>query len=67
MPVFNDKKLFEALVLETFQAGLSWITILKKRENFKIAFDNFDAQKISKYSNEKLNELEKINLLLEIN
>ena len=43
--VFNDKKLFEALVLETFQAGLSWITVLKKRENFKIAFDNFDAQK----------------------
>ena len=41
-PLYDDKKIFEFLLLETFQAGLSWITILKKRENFKIAFDNFD-------------------------
>ena len=64
VPVYNDKKLFEALVLETFQAGLSWITVLKKRENFKIAFDNFDVLKISKYSNKKLNELVKNKLLI---
>ena len=41
-PVFDDATLFEFLILETFQAGLSWITILNKRENFRIAFDNFD-------------------------
>ena len=58
VPVFNDRKLFEALTLETFQAGLSWLTILKKRTNFKMAFDNFDVQKISKYSHKKLIELE---------
>ena len=55
VPVFNDRKLFEALTLETFQAGLSWLTILKKRTNFKMAFDNFDVQKISKYSQMKRN------------
>jgi DNA-3-methyladenine glycosylase I len=58
VPIFNDEKLFEILILETFQAGLSWITVLKKRENFKIAFDNFNAHKISKYSSKKLNELQ---------
>ena len=47
-PVFEDKKLFEFLILETFQAGLSWITILKKRENFRVAFDDFDYFKIAK-------------------
>ena len=41
-PVYEDQKLFEFLILETFQAGLSWITILRKRENFRGAFDNFD-------------------------
>ena len=42
VPVFDDTKLFEFLLLETFQAGLSWITILRKRENFREAFDHFD-------------------------
>lgn len=45
VPVYDDKKLYEMFLLECFQAGLSWITILKKRENFKKAFDNFDVQK----------------------
>ena len=42
VPVYDDQKIFEFLLLEFFQAGLSWITILKKREHFRIAFDNFD-------------------------
>ena len=53
----DDKQLFEMLVLESFQAGLSWITILKKRENFKEAFDNFDVVKVSKYDDAKVEEL----------
>lgn len=57
VPVFNDKKLFECMILETFQAGLSWLTILKKRSHFKKAFDNFDYKKIAKYSDEKLDSL----------
>ena len=57
VPVYDDAKLFEFLILETFQAGLSWITVLKKRENFRIAFDNFDYQKISKYNEAKFEEL----------
>jgi len=57
VPVYDDAKIFEFLLLETFQAGLSWITILKKREKFKIAFDNFDYQKIAKYSDDKLEKL----------
>ena len=56
-PVYDDDKLFEFLVLETFQAGLSWYTILKKRENFRIAFDAFNYQKIAKYSDDKIQEL----------
>jgi DNA-3-methyladenine glycosylase I len=56
-PVYNDEKLFEFLILETFQAGLSWITILKKRENFRSAFDEFDYQKIALYNEEKVNQL----------
>lgn len=48
-PVYEDSILFEFLVLEGFQAGLSWITILKKRENLRKAFDNFDYTLISKY------------------
>ena len=56
-PVYDDDKLFEFLVLETFQAGLSWYTILKKRENFKVAFDNFDYKKIANYNEEKVQEL----------
>ena len=50
VPVFDDEKLFEFLVLETFQAGLSWITILRKRENFRVAFDDFNYKKIANYS-----------------
>jgi len=56
-PVYDDQKLFEFLILETFQAGLSWITVLKKRENFRAAFDNFDYRKVAKYSDEKIAEL----------
>jgi DNA-3-methyladenine glycosylase I len=52
-PVYDDETLFEFLVLESFQAGLSWITILNKRENFRKAFDNFDYNKISKYPESK--------------
>jgi DNA-3-methyladenine glycosylase I len=52
-PVFEDDKLFEFLLLETFQAGLSWITILKKRENFRKAFDAFDYKKIAAYDENK--------------
>ncbi|MEC7646580.1 MAG: DNA-3-methyladenine glycosylase I [Bacteroidota bacterium] len=57
VPIFDDKKIFEFLLLETFQAGLSWIIILKKRESFRIAFSNFDYKKIAKYSNKKLEKL----------
>lgn len=53
VPVHEDKKLFEFLLLDSFQAGLSWQTILNKRENFKKAFDNFDVKKIAKYDKAK--------------
>ena len=53
----DDRELFEMLVLESFQAGLSWITILKKRENFKKAFDNFDVVKVANYDDKKVNKL----------
>ena len=56
-PVKDDASLFEFLVLETFQAGLSWITVLKKRENFRKAFDNFDYLKIQRYEQSKIDEL----------
>jgi DNA-3-methyladenine glycosylase I len=56
-PVYDDETIFEFLILETFQAGLSWITILNKRENFKIAFDDFDYKKIALYSDDKIAEL----------
>jgi DNA-3-methyladenine glycosylase I len=56
-PLHNDRKLFEFLVLEGFQAGLSWMTILRKRENFRKAFDNFDFNKVSKYGKTKINSL----------
>ena len=55
--MYDDNKIFEFLLLETFQAGLSWITILRKRENFRIAFNNFNYKKISNYSDNKLEEL----------
>jgi len=57
IPVIDDGKLFEFLVLETFQAGLSWLTILKKRENFRKAFDNFDYKKIALFNDGKYEEL----------
>lgn len=57
VPIFDDQKLFEFLILETFQAGLSWITILKKRENFQSAFDDFDYKKVAQYPEEKIQEL----------
>lgn len=57
VPVKDDKTLFEFLILETFQAGLSWITVLRKRENFRKAFDNFDYKKIAKYNQDKIDEL----------
>ena len=57
VPVYNDAKIFEFLLLETFQAGLSWITILRRRDNFRKAFDNFDYQKVANYSDEKLKDL----------
>lgn len=57
VPVYEDGELFEFLILETFQAGLSWITILKKRENFRVAFDNFDYNKIANYGEDKFDEL----------
>jgi DNA-3-methyladenine glycosylase I len=56
-PVHDDATIFEFLILETFQAGLSWITILRKRENFRKAFDHFDYKKIAAYSENKYEEL----------
>lgn len=58
-PVFNDKKLFENLILDAFQAGLSWYTILSKRENFRKAFDDFDLEKIIRYDKKKIEALMK--------
>lgn len=57
VPVYDDATLFEFLVLETFQAGLSWITILKKRENFRAAFDGFNYKQIAAYTEDKFEEL----------
>jgi DNA-3-methyladenine glycosylase I len=55
--VYDDETIFEFLILETFQAGLSWITILRKRENFRKAFDNFDYKKIATYKQDKIESL----------
>ncbi|MEO0528289.1 MAG: DNA-3-methyladenine glycosylase I [Bacteroidota bacterium] len=57
VPVKDDATLFEFLILETFQAGLSWITILRKRENFRAAFDNFEYKKIAQYDQDKIDAL----------
>ncbi len=57
VPVRDDATLFEFLILETFQAGLSWITILRKRENFRKAFDHFDYKKIARYDQSKIDAL----------
>lgn len=56
-PVTDDIRLFEKICLEGFQSGLSWITILRKRENFRKAFDNFDFVKIAKYKQDKIEKL----------
>ena len=57
VPVHDDRLLFEFLVLEGAQAGLSWITVLRKRQNYRQAFDRFDPQKIARYGDEKILEL----------
>ncbi len=57
VPSHDDKYLFELLILESFQAGLSWECILNKRENFRSCFDNFDYEKISNYDEKKIDEL----------
>ena len=57
VPTHDDKRLFEFLILEGAQAGLSWDTVLRKRENYRLAFDDFDAGKIALYDEKKLNEL----------
>ena len=56
-PVADDRRLFEKLVLEGFQAGLSWITILRKRENFRSAFDDFDIEKVARYNERRIARL----------
>lgn len=56
-PSYDDKELFELLILESFQAGLSWECVLNKRDYFRKAFDNFDYNKISSYNNDKIDEL----------
>lgn len=57
VPVHDDRLLFEFLILEGAQAGLSWITILKKRDNYRIAFDNFDYAKVARYNKRKVESL----------
>ena len=57
IPLHDDRKLFEFLILEGVQAGLSWETVLKKRENYRTAFNNFDPTKISRYGNKKIEAL----------
>ncbi len=57
VPSYEDNYLFEMFVLESFHCGLSWLLILKKRDNFRRAFDNFDAEIISNYSDDKISEL----------
>jgi DNA-3-methyladenine glycosylase I len=57
VPLHDDRKLFEFLVLEAMQAGLSWMTILRKRENFRKAFDNFEPKKVAEYKEVKIKKL----------
>jgi DNA-3-methyladenine glycosylase I len=57
VPLHDDRKLFEFIVLDAFQAGLSWKTVLHKRDNFRKAFDDFDAKKIAKYGEKKVQSL----------
>ena len=57
VPIFDDNKIFEYLTLESAQAGLSWLTILRKRENYRQAFANFDVKKVAKFDEKKIDEL----------
>jgi DNA-3-methyladenine glycosylase I len=57
VPKYNDRELLELLILESFQAGLSWLTVLKKRKAFRLAFDNFDIEKIITYDENKISDL----------
>jgi DNA-3-methyladenine glycosylase I len=57
VPVHDDRKLFEFMILDAFQAGLSWSTILNKRENFRAAFDNFEPEKVARYDKRKIERL----------
>jgi DNA-3-methyladenine glycosylase I len=57
VPLHDERGLFEFLILEGAQAGLSWDTILRKRENYRAAFDNFDAEKVARYNDKKIAEL----------
>jgi len=57
VPIHDEQQLFEFLILETFQAGLSWITVLRKRDNFRKAFDNFDYKKVALYGEDKIQDL----------
>ncbi|KJS09951.1 MAG: DNA-3-methyladenine glycosylase [Gammaproteobacteria bacterium BRH_c0] len=59
VPCYDDHKLFEFLVLESAQAGLSWITVLRKRDNYRKAFSDFDAQKVARYNNRSVERLMK--------
>ena len=66
-PLHNEQKLFEMLILESFQAGLSWECILNKRLSFKEAYDNFDIEKVINYDDEKIEEPKKVSPQLEEN
>ena len=57
IPIYDDQALFEFLILEGMQAGLSWLTVLKRRDNYRVAFDNFDAKKIVRYTDKKYQQL----------
>ncbi len=57
VPVFSDEKQFEFLVLESAQAGLSWLTVLRKRENYRRLYDGFDPEKVARYGEEKIQQL----------
>ncbi len=57
VPVHNDRLLFEFLTLESAQAGLSWYTVLRKRENYRLAFDGFDPKKVARYGEKKIEQL----------
>lgn len=59
VPIYDDRKHFEFIVLESAQAGLSWLTILKRRENYRMAYDDFDPEKVARYDEKKLDELVK--------